>query len=306
MQNVLLFCCPGTLVDQNWIMELDLAISPCPNDTYIFHHLIQNGSYELQFGAVLEDVQELNRRAIEEKKHSITKLSYFAASVLTQDYRLIGPGGAMGHGCGPLLITNSPESSGLGDEQISRILSPSSKGPLKILVPGVWTTANLLVHLFLDELHINPQSVQFIPERYDRILAKLQSGEEQYGVIIHEERFTYRKAGLFPVRDLGEWWEQVTALPIPLGAIMVRNDLDHRMVSKIEEGIVHSIEQARKDIQPAWPFIKENARALEDEVIQAHIDLYVNEYSIDPGERGRRAIAELFRRSARAGITGSH
>lgn len=276
--------------------QIDLAISPCPNDTFIFHHLIENAQELLGASLRLEmaDVEELNRRAIQEQRHAITKLSFFAMSRLSEHYQMLGNGGALGRGCGPLLITN----------QSTPVDISSIK---KILIPGHFTTANLLTHLFLADQGLDPahiQQVQFEPVRYEQILPALQKGQADFGVIIHEERFTFERAGLFAVQDLGKWWEDTTGLPIPLGCIAVRKDMLATGLSaeKIETAIRDSLAHAYAHPESGKDFIQTHAQALEDEVIQAHIQLYVNDFSRDAGPDGQRAIAELFRRAALAGI----
>ncbi|MCR9144653.1 MAG: 1,4-dihydroxy-6-naphthoate synthase [bacterium] len=276
---------------------IDLAISPCPNDTFIFHHLKENGAELL--GAPLRldfaDVEELNRRALEEQRHAITKLSFFAMSRLGDSYEMLNNGGALGRGCGPLLITN--QSGKIDDPRSIR----------RVLIPGQYTTANLLTHLFFADQGLSAdeiKAIEFEAVRYEQILPALQNGRADFGVIIHEERFTYERAGLLPVRDLGAWWEESTGLPIPLGCIAVRKDLITAGLKKesIEAAIRASIAHAYEHPGDSKAFIKEHSQALEDPVIAAHIDLYVNDFSRDLGAEGQRAAQELFRRAADAGI----
>ena len=287
-------------------MMTDLAISPCPNDTYIFYHMIHDpdlrgpllGTDGGNLTVALEDVEELNRRAIEERRHAITKLSYYALAVLDESYRLLEPGGALGQGCGPLLITGRQTPEHLPPEATARALSERPR----ILVPGRWTTAFLLLQLFLRHAGVDPDQVEFVPTRYDRIMPALMEGSEDFGIIIHEDRFTYRRNGLFALQDLGAWWETDTGLPIPLGGIAVRRDLGDAFAERAAQAVRASLGRARADMQPAWPYIKEHAQALEDDVIQSHIDLYVNDYSLDPGEHGMNAIRTLFDRAKAAGL----
>lgn len=280
--------------------ELDLAISPCPNDTFIFHHLIENSQTLLGAPLRLElaDVEELNRRAIQEQRHAITKLSFFAMSRLRDHYEMLGNGGALGRGCGPLLITNRArtDSPPVNPREIRRVL-----------IPGRYTTANLLTHLYFADQGLSADEIngiEFEATRYEQILPALREGRADFGVIIHEERFTFERAGLSAVRDLGEWWEQATGLPIPLGCIAVRKDIVAAGLSaaKIEAAIRASLDRAYAYPNEGGAFIKEHAQALEDEVIAAHIELYVNQFSRDTGPDGQRAIQELFRRADRAGI----
>lgn len=285
-------------------MNADLAISPCPNDTYIFYHLIHDADLfagwpgaEGGLAVALEDVEELNRRALEEGRHAVTKLSYYALSALEDRYQLLEPGGALGEGCGPLLISGRDPGAG-STHSVAEVLA----GRPRILVPGRWTTAFLLLQLYLRAAGLAPDAVEFVPTRYDRIMPALASGAEQFGIIIHEDRFTFRARGLFAVQDLGAWWEETTGLPIPLGGIAVRRDLGADFARRAAETVRESLLRARRDVAPAWPYIKEHAQALEDEVIRQHIELYVNDYSLDPGERGRQAIRTLFERARAAGL----
>ncbi len=264
---------------------VDIAISPCPNDTFIFGHMVRPGGFPKPVELHFADVEELNRRAIEEARHKITKLSFHAMLYAKDRYSLLAPGGALGRGCGPILVAPKRDAG-------------PPKPDSRILVPGRWTTAHLLVRLFLAQTAPDARRVEH--GRYDRIIPALLSGEADYGVIIHEERFTYQARGLFPVQDLGEWWEKDTGFPIPLGAIALRKDQES-LRGELEEGIVRSIHAARNDFHSIERFVKEHSQSLEDDVIQAHIGLYVNDFSVDPGTDGRRAIQELFARAERAG-----
>jgi len=273
---------------------IDVAISPCPNDTFIFAHLGRRGEELLGREIVLDfaDVEELNRRAIEERRHRVSKMSYFAFARAREDYTLLPAGGALGRGCGPLLI--SGRDPGDGAEAAGTLT--------RVLIPGRWTTANLLTHLFLADRGREIDSIEFVPTRYDRIIPALQSGEAAYGVIIHEERFTYQKRGLFAVQDLGEWWEQTTGAPIPLGCIAVRNDVKAELQERLTQAIRASLAAARQDPAAIRDFVKQYSQELDDEVIDQHIGLYVNDFSLDVGEEGQKAIAELFARAEQAGI----
>lgn len=273
------------------VVKLELAISPCPNDTFTFHHLIQSGLDGHVLDLVLADVEELNRRAIEEQCYAISKLSFYTLLKLRKHYNLLSVGAALGRGCGPLLITGK---KGADWDQVRRAG--------RILIPGRWTTANLLLHLFLSDLGLSLADLEFVPERYDRILAQLKTGEEQFGVIIHEERFTFQQQGLIAMQDLGSWWEEQTGLPIPLGGIGLRRDFSESFQTTLEEKIRLSLQMAWQQPGNAREFIRENAQSLEEEVIQAHIALYVNEYSENLGAEGLRAVAELERRMEKAGL----
>lgn len=261
---------------------MDLAISPCPNDTFIFCHLMRSMP-DLQL--VFADVEELNQRALVEKKHALSKLSFYAI-LRAKGYTLLDSGGAMGQGCGPILLYGKKSNGKISDLK-------------RILTPGRSTTAALLLDLFLAENHPDPQSVERVPVRYDRILPSL--GEEEAGLIIHEERFTYPSYGAVKAQDLGEWWEQTTGLPIPLGGIVIRNDLLDRK-SEIESKIRESLQAAWKDPASVKDFVKCYSQSLEDTVIQSHIDLYVNRYTESLGEDGMRALEVLRQKAEKAGL----
>lgn len=268
-------------------LKLDLAISPCPNDTFIFHHLLRpNFLPGLEFEPFLEDVEELNRRAIEERRHQITKLSYYALAAVTNDYRILKSGGALGRGCGPLLLSSQP----LGPNELPQ----RAAGHPRFLIPGRWTTANLLLRSYLQHAGLEPECFEFLPLRYDRIIKRLRDGEDHFGVIIHEERFTFEQAGLHAVVDLGDFWERETGLPIPLGGIAIRRDVDGGLTERIEGGIRESLRRARANPESTGDFVRRHAQSLDDDVIAAHIGLYVNDFSLDLGEEGRRAVERLF------------
>lgn len=280
-------------------MKLDLAISPCPNDTFIFYHLLQPDFLPgIDIELFLKDVEELNRCAIAERRHAITKLSYYALSAVLHDYRLLNSGGALGRGCGPLLLSSQP----FRPDELRRYAAVHPR----FLIPGRWTTANLLLRSYLQYAGLEPERFEFIPLRYDRIIERLQSGEDHFGVIIHEERFTHTKAGLYAIVDLGEFWERETGLPIPLGGIAVRRDIEEESVARIESGIRESLRLARANPERVRDFIRDHARSLDDEVIAAHIALYVNEFSYDLGEEGRRAVEKLFEYARKADPEHTH
>ena len=181
-----------------------------------------------------------------------------------------------------------------------------------MLIPGRYTTANLLTHLFLADVagaatsnKLDRQTLEFAPTRYEQILPALQGGTAEFGVIIHEERFTFEAAGLHPVQDLGAWWEETTGVPIPLGCIALRNDLiaDKTLQpADVEAAIRDSLAEAYARPDNLRDFIKQHSQSLADEVIDAHIQLYVNEFSKELGREGEAAVAELFRRADQAGI----
>jgi 1,4-dihydroxy-6-naphthoate synthase len=265
-----------------------LAYSPCPNDTYIFAALT-NG---LLPGAPavsveLEDVEALNQAALE-GRFELTKVSYGAIPYLVDRYRILRAGGALGRGCGPLLVAR-PDAAG-----------PPSLASLprnaRIAIPGRLTTAYLLLRLALG---YEPEIVEL---RFDRIVEAVARGEVDAGLIIHESRFTYEQAGLAAIVDLGDWWERTTSRPIPLGAILVRRDLSGADADRLNAAIRESLAFARSHEAAVAPYVREHAFEMDDDVMRAHIALYVNDYSDDVGEAGIAAVNELFARAAQAGL----
>jgi 1,4-dihydroxy-6-naphthoate synthase len=278
--------------------KITLGLSPCPNDTYIFYHLLKEGfsvektaasaeAHHITVQPYFADVEELNRKALNGAELPVTKVSCFAAVLATQHYEILPSGGALGHNCGPLLVSRQKFSS---EEELLDRLRHS-----RILIPGKTTTAHLLLRLFLKEHGIAHPLVE--EALYSDILPSLKRGERDFGLIIHEERFTYPSYGVDAPVDLGQWWESQTGLPIPLGCILVRKDhLD--LSHAIDQAIRASIDYAGMHPEEAWPFIRSHAQALEEDAIRSHIDLYVTEYSRDPGEKGRAAFALLRKKAA--------
>ena len=264
--------------------SLSLGYSPCPNDTYIFYALTHN-KVAIPGHAIeqrLEDVETLNQLALDGLL-DLTKISYHALGHLRDRYVLLHSGGALGRGCGPLVI--APE---LTDMQALR--------GKRIAVPGKLTTANLLLQLHgsgYEDLLILP---------FDQIMNALQSGAADAGVIIHESRFTYQQAGFHEVLDLGAWWETDSGLPIPLGGILARRDLGDETIRMADEAIRSSLEYARLHPQEPRAYIKEHAQELENNVIDAHINLYVNDFSLNLGDKGIMAVETLLSRAESRGL----
>lgn len=270
-------------------MTYSLAYSPCPNDTYIFAALT-NGLLEgaPQVNVILDDVEALNVAA-RAGRFELTKVSYGAIPYLVDRYRILRAGGALGRGCGPLVVAlpgpdgNAPALDALGDDAL-------------FAIPGRMTTAYALLRLALGR---EPRTVE---RRFDGIVDAVARGEADAGLIIHESRFTYQSAGLAAVIDLGAWWELQTGEPIPLGAILVRNDLGDREARAIDAAIRRSLHFARTREPEIIAYVREHAFEMDDAVMRAHIALYVNEYSDDVGDDGIAAVEELFARTAAAGL----
>jgi 1,4-dihydroxy-6-naphthoate synthase len=256
---------------------LNMAFSPCPNDTFIFHAMLHGmvDTKDFTFNPVMGDIEELNKNAVLKKNH-ITKLSFFAYLKLKKYYEILDSGSALGFDCGPLLICNNPDIDSL------------DLTTAKIAIPGAFTTANLLLKLW------NPEIKNTIITRFDNILSGVEEKKFDAGLIIHESRFVYKDYGLKKIVDLGQWWEQKTGHPIPLGCIALRKDKNIINRKKdIESIIQNSIKFAFKNREASTQFIKANAQELDDSVIKEHINLYVNEFSLTLGEKGRKAIKTL-------------
>ncbi|XOF35389.1 MAG: 1,4-dihydroxy-6-naphthoate synthase [Candidatus Electrothrix sp. YB6] len=270
---------------------LTIGYSPCPNDTFIFYALMHGRTAlrQLRFAAPrLEDVETLNAWALSSRL-DVTKLSFHALGHVRDRYAMLNAGAALGRGCGPLLVSRAEKTEKKDD--------PSS---WTIAVPGRYTTAALLLRLFLPE-HRETETVIL---RFDEIMAAVQAGQVDAGVIIHESRFTYPQYGLVCVRDLGEWWEQETGLPIPLGCIAARRELGPQLISEIEQAVAASVQWAFRHQEECAAYIQQHAQELDDQVIAEHIRLYVNTFSIDLAEEGRAAVKELLHRGKEAGLFG--
>ncbi len=264
---------------------LSLGYSPCPNDTFIFYALVHGKipTEDVKFREILDDVETLNQMA-GRSELDVTKVSFHALGHLREQYCLLHSGGALGRGCGPLLVSR-------GDYSLADLQNGT------IAIPGRLTTAFLILQLLCPP---REESMRVMP--FDRIVDSVRNGSVDFGLIIHESRFTYQKAGLKKVLDLGEWWEQETGLPIPLGAILARRTLGAELIRKVEGWIRNSVEYAFSRRSEPLSYIKKHSQEMEDNVIEKHINLYVNPYSLDLGEEGVRAIEELFKRAEEKGI----
>lgn len=265
---------------------LTLGYSPCPNDTFIFYALI-HGKVPLEGLTLrerLEDVETLNRMAFREEL-DISKVSYHAFGHLQDRYALLRSGGALGKGCGPLLVSRG------GSETTAVDLAQQA-----IAVPGEFTTASLLLRLYEPKAH----NIIILP--FDQILQAVRERVVDAGLIIHESRFTYQNFGLRKILDLGDWWEQYSGYPIPLGGIMVKRTLGKEVACRIEEAIRQSIRYAQTNPEEARAYIRSHAQEMDDSVTAQHINLYVNEYSLDVGQDGEKAIRFLLAEAETRGI----
>jgi 1,4-dihydroxy-6-naphthoate synthase len=254
--------------------SIDTAFSPCPNDTFMFHAML-NGLVDtggVSFRPRISDIERLNLDALA-KRYPVTKMSFHAYFLIRDAYSILSSGAALGYGCGPLLVAG---------RMIDGI------GGLTVAVPGEYTTANLLLRLWAKE------PFRIVVTRFDRILDGVSRGEFDAGVIIHEGRFVYSRYNLVRIVDLGEWWEGETSLPVPLGCIAMRRDGAGSIGADDISSILRaSIEYAFKNRESSREFVRRHAGEQDDEIIEQHIKLYVNDFSIDLGDTGRRAIDAL-------------
>ena len=264
--------------------KLTLGFSPCPNDTFIFDAMV-HGKIEtegLEFEVVLGDVEELNDQAFQQKL-DITKLSYHAMAFCLDHYQLLNSGSALGSGVGPLLIAKKE-------------ITEKEVNSAKIAIPGKFTTANFLLSLAYPQAQ-NKQEVLF-----SEIERMVLSGEVDAGLIIHENRFTYAQKGLKKIIDLGDFWEKYSGSLIPLGGIVTRRSFDSELQQKVDRVLKRSILYAAAHPSASKNYVRMHAQEMDEGVTKQHIDLYVNQYSIDLGIEGRTAVETLFEKAIEKNI----
>ena len=257
-------------------MDFTLGFSPCPNDTFIFDALVNKkiNTGDFHFNVRLEDVETLNELAKKEVL-DFTKISYGVLPLITKNYIVLNSGGALGKGVGPLLISQKP-------------VDFNDVEKYTIAIPGENTTAHLLFSLAF------PNAKKKIFKRYDEIENSVLESENVLGVIIHENRFTYMDRGLFKIVDLGSFWEEKTSFPIPLGGIVGKRNMDENILMQVDALIKESMEYAFEHYPLISDYVKEHSQEMEVEVMKKHIDLYVNNYSINLGEEGRNAVQKFM------------
>jgi 1,4-dihydroxy-6-naphthoate synthase len=267
-------------------MKLRLGLSPCPNDTFIFHALLHGlvPTKDVTFEPVMEDVETLNER-MQRGELEVTKASWAAFAHARGQYAALRVGGALGRGSGPLVVSPRP----LGAYEL---------GTKRVLLPGRLTTATLLFEGFHPECENTHQL------RYDLIAPALLRGEADAGVLIHETRFTYEKQGLRFVDDLGARFEKTTGKPVPLGGVFVRRDVPAELARNVEQWVAESLDLARKDPKASRAFVKKHAQELDEGVTAKHIALYVNEFSAGYGKEGETAIKRLLLLAEKTGRAG--
>ena len=263
-------------------VRLSLGFSPCPNDCFIFDAMLHAkvDTEGLEFKVFMEDVETLNQMAFRGDL-DVTKLSYHAYAHLTKPYQLLNAGSALGNNCGPLLVSSS------------KFQVQSST---RIAIPGKYTTANFLLSLAF------PETKDRVEMLFSEIENAVLSGKVDAGLIIHENRFTYEQKGLKKIIDLGEYWETLAHAPIPLGGIVIKRNFDDELKKKFDRVLRKSVEYAFANPKSSLNFVKAHAQEMSEEVMYKHINLYVNNYSIDLGTEGKRAVNLLFDKAQELGV----
>lgn len=269
-----------------------LAFSPCPNDTFIFDALVNKkiDTEGLEFEVHLEDVQTLNQWALQGKM-DFTKISYGVLPLILNDYQLLNSGGALGKGVGPLLISNKELEIGNWEATNKQQLTTKNEKQETrniVAIPGENTTAHLLFSL----AYPNITNKKFMV--FNAIEDYVLSNENALGVIIHENRFTYQQKGLHKVLDLGAYWEQTIKLPIPLGGIAANKKVGKKINEQVDRLIKKSLEYAFKNYPYITDYVKQHSQEMEENVMRQHIDLYVNNFSLDLGVEGKAAVVKLL------------
>jgi 1,4-dihydroxy-6-naphthoate synthase len=264
---------------------LTLAYSPCPNDTFIFTPWVE-GHVDGAPPVVerFEDIDTLNRIALAGEP-DVVKVSFHAYGHLRERYCLLRSGGALGRGCGPLVVARTS-------------FAEKALAGKTVAIPGTLTTAALLVRLFAPALR--DANITVMP--FDKIMPAVCNEQVDAGVIIHESRFTYQRHGLTQIVDLGEWWELETAHAIPLGGIAMRRDLGDDLIRRTERALTASVDYAHTHPEHVWPTIRRYAQEMDDDVMRQHIALYVNDFTRDYGEEGEAAIRHLLKTAEALGI----
>ena len=271
---------------------IHLGISTCPNDTFAFHGVLEKrvDLRGLDFRVELLDVEELNRRLFA-GDFDVAKASFHAALLLASDLGILPVGSALGFGVGPLLLAARP------DTHPRDLLWPDNRShPPRVLCPGEHTTATLLYRLF----HAGEGALEQVV--FSEIMPALETGAADFGVCIHEGRFTWQEQGLTLVEDLGEVWERETSAPLPLGGILARHNLGDELIRTVIDVFRDSLAYALAHRDDTVPTMRCHAQALTDDVLFKHVDLYVNEWTTDLGDSGRVALQVLSRQAERVGL----
>ena len=255
---------------------MKIAISPCPNDTFMFWAMLHRRveTFGLTFSVAMRDIEQLNRAATEQE-FDMVKISYAHYPKISQTYQLLTAGSALGFGNGPLLVSR-------------RKVYPDEVSHLRIAIPGVDTTANMLLTMAY------PNATNKREYLFSDIEEVVLSDEADAGLLIHESRFTYEQNGLRKIMDMGEYWEKETGLPLPLGAIAVRRDFSEETKNRLNTVLRESVRYAMQNPHEPYEFVARHAQAMDFDVYRKHIALYVNEFSVDLGESGMKSVQTLF------------
>ena len=264
--------------------RIRLGISTCPNDTFAFHGFLTRAVEwrGLEFQVELLDVETLNERLLA-GDFDVCKASFHAALRAADDVVVLPSGSALGFGVGPLLLAAEPGTRPTDSDQLT-------------LCPGRHTTAALLFDLF------HPRSTRVEQVVFSEIMPRLQARTADFGVCIHEGRFTWQSQGLAVVEDLGTRWESATGCPLPLGGIVASRRLPAATIAAVQRVIHDSLALALRDRDAALPTMRAHAQEFDDRVLMQHADLYVNEWTVDLGPTGAKALDELSARAASLGL----
>ena len=270
-------------------MKLSLAFSPCPNDCFMFDAIVHRriDLEGLEFAVTLADIEALNHAAFAGAP-DVTKLSFHAYAYCIDKYMLLHAGSALGRNCGPLVISKRPIPT-----------SEVAGGNVRVAIPGRYTTANFLMSLAFPHATDRTELV------FSEIEGAVLDGRFDAGLIIHENRFTYAAKGLKKIMDLGEYWESETGAAIPLGGIVARRSLPEDVRQTVNRVMRRSVEYAFANRTASLPFVRAHAQEMSEHVMYQHIELYVNDYSVDLGREGRRAVEVLFQRANALGVIPS-
>ena len=260
-------------------MNLKIAFSSCPNDTFVFDAMINHkiDTENLNFDITIDDIEKLNKLALS-NQIDVVKLSFHAYAFVSEHFQILDSGSALGFGNGPMIISKQK-------------IYPDELGDAKIAIPGKYTTANLLLGILF------PNAKQKSEYLFSDIEEAILSNEVDAGLIIHENRFTFEKKGLRKIVDLGELWEKETNRAIPLGCIAVNRKIDNETKRKINRVLRKSIDFANKNPQSSYDFVKKYAQEIDDDVISQHIELYVNNFTLSLKDEGKKTIEKLYEKA---------
>lgn len=266
------------------MQKLTLAYTPCPNDTFMFHALAsgRRGVPGRAIDVHMHDVEQLNRLALK-ATYDVTKISFFAWLRAREHYEMLDCGAALGFGCGPIVVARAGEAT----PDLRRC---------RIVVPGELTTGHLLLRLW------EPAAANRVFVRYDEVIPMVADGRADCGVVIHEGRFVYERAGLRLLQDLGAWWEEKTRLPVPLGCIVARRSLGRETIRAVGAALRAGIQDSMADPASTLDYMRQHAQEMDADVLQKHVRTFVNEFSLDLGPQGRAAVAKLEELAGQPGV----